>query len=229
MPAFNFNDPNAPFNPDNYQDPILLELRQIASEAESFETINRNGIFISHRWANQYNIYTFASGPDALCDYAFDYTMVVYKHRGRTENFYDTITGQPLRTEDVVILLDQLGIDNPAPLDTYWGPFEIEVIPGITETVYLTEGEYAFGGKSILAYTITEEGPEFYTNVSVNLPQVNLDDDQFTIEYTGWRKDLIDQGILAPATNEEPSVRFGNFDQSAAICTLSPSLPTLTI
>ncbi|WP_368388755.1 hypothetical protein [Schaalia turicensis] len=79
------------FTRDNWNDPFINLFREAFAPAEHTETPITVGLLtVRHEWHNDQNYY-FIEDVDELL-----YVMSFYKHRGRTEAFYEADTGDPV-------------------------------------------------------------------------------------------------------------------------------------
>ena len=79
------------FTSDNWNDPFINLFREAFAPAENVETpITVGNLTVRHEWHNDQNYYLIEDGYEVL------YVMSFYKHRGRTEAFYEASTGQPV-------------------------------------------------------------------------------------------------------------------------------------
>lgn len=96
-------DEHGVFTDDNWNDPFINLFRQAFARAEYTDEPIRIGLLtIRHHWHNDQNYYLI---EDA---YERPYVMSVYKHRGRTEAFYEAATGRPIRRETAKDLYKQM-------------------------------------------------------------------------------------------------------------------------
>ena len=73
------------------------------SPAEYTETsITVGNLIVRHEWHNDQNYYFIEDGFELL------YVMSVYKHRGRTEAFYEADTGDPVTLDVAKDLYTQM-------------------------------------------------------------------------------------------------------------------------
>lgn len=102
--AFDLTRPDAEFSPDNFRDPICLKIRELA-QMDELKDVTVGKVILSTFWFEDHYII-------ALRDLYFGrlFHMIVYKHRGRTELFYDCLTGKPVTTEDIHDLFISLDV-----------------------------------------------------------------------------------------------------------------------
>lgn len=98
-----FTGDNQQFTRDNWNDPFINLFREAFTPAEHAETpITIGNLTVRHEWHNDQNYYLIEDGYEVL------YVMSFYKHRGRTEAFYEADTGDPVTLDVAKDLYKQM-------------------------------------------------------------------------------------------------------------------------
>lgn len=101
--AFDGDGLDARFTGGNWNDPFINLFRHAFAPAECTDDPIRVGLLtIRHRWHNDQNYYLIEDAYERL------YVMSVYKHRGRTEAFYEAASGRPIMRETARDLYEQM-------------------------------------------------------------------------------------------------------------------------
>ena len=101
--AFDGDGMDARFDTDNWNDPFINLFREAFAPAEYTDDPIRVGLLtVRHHWHNDQNYYLIEDNCGRL------YVMSVYKHRGRTEAFYEAATGCPINRRVAGDLYEQM-------------------------------------------------------------------------------------------------------------------------
>lgn len=93
------------FNSNNWNDYLLMELRDFLDEMKNHGKIETENYWIYYNWNNDQNNYYFLS--KGLLK---DIVISIYKNRGRIERMIDVNSGNSINLEDMTQLYLDLGL-----------------------------------------------------------------------------------------------------------------------